>query len=316
MRFVVWIIALGACYAPQATPGAPCDDDSQCPFGQMCIGRVCGGTIGSGENFGDAPAGGDSSQLIDSAPLPPDASSAADRDGDGIPNTSDNCPDVSNPDQHDEDGDGVGDVCDACPVSANNADGDGDGVGDACDPNPTAAGDKIVAFAGFGAGIPVGWQHLGTVTQVGDDIQLSGGNNAPFISAPGPAPAKGTVSARVQILSNTFDSGIGVSLTYDINTSLGVTCELYQMTNNAGSRKLSLYDYLGAGSELAAGTLAWSLSTPYVVSMTRAGTNHTCKAGGATATTSTGDSGAQPSAAIEQFYVTTQISWMMVVSSP
>lgn len=41
-----------------------------------------------------------------------------DKDGDGILNEKDNCPDVANPDQKDTDGDGIGDVCDACPNEA------------------------------------------------------------------------------------------------------------------------------------------------------------------------------------------------------
>lgn len=41
-----------------------------------------------------------------------------DRDGDGIPNAIDNCPDVANPDQKDTDGDGIGDLCDECPNEA------------------------------------------------------------------------------------------------------------------------------------------------------------------------------------------------------
>ena len=64
---------------------------------------------------------------------------AVDRDGDGVPDTSDNCPDVYNPDQKDTDGDGIGDACDNCPKVANpdQTDSDGDGLGDACD-NPTS----------------------------------------------------------------------------------------------------------------------------------------------------------------------------------
>jgi choice-of-anchor B domain-containing protein len=37
---------------------------------------------------------------------------ASDTDGDGITNTIDNCPQITNPDQEDTDGDGIGDVCD------------------------------------------------------------------------------------------------------------------------------------------------------------------------------------------------------------
>jgi len=38
-----------------------------------------------------------------------------DRDGDGVPDDEDNCPDVANPDQADFDGDGLGDACDPGP---------------------------------------------------------------------------------------------------------------------------------------------------------------------------------------------------------
>ncbi len=104
-------------------------------------------------------------------------SMANDRDGDGVPDDQDNCPDVFNPIrpgidngvQPDTDGDGIGDACDPCPFvagtvcerpSAGDRDGDtipdledncptvynpdqldtdGDGMGDACDPCPLVA---------------------------------------------------------------------------------------------------------------------------------------------------------------------------------
>ncbi len=70
-----------------------------------------------------------------------------DGDGDTVPNVSDNCPTIANPDQRDVDGNRIGDVCDDydkdghindkdnCASIANNdqADTDGDGEGDACD---------------------------------------------------------------------------------------------------------------------------------------------------------------------------------------
>lgn len=42
-----------------------------------------------------------------------------DSDGDGVPDSVDNCPHLANPDQKDTDGDGVGDACDNCPNVSN-----------------------------------------------------------------------------------------------------------------------------------------------------------------------------------------------------
>lgn len=73
-----------------------------------------------------------------------------DSDQDNIRNETDNCPNISNPDQVDIDQDGIGDVCDSfidsdgdgiansvdnCPITSNpdQADNDNNGVGDLCD---------------------------------------------------------------------------------------------------------------------------------------------------------------------------------------
>lgn len=58
-----------------------------------------------------------------------------DPDEDGSISFTDNCPEISNPDQEDGDTDGIGDVCDNCPDETNSdqADRDGDGIGDVCD---------------------------------------------------------------------------------------------------------------------------------------------------------------------------------------
>jgi hypothetical protein len=41
-----------------------------------------------------------------------------DADGDGVPDSADNCSDVSNPNQADSDGDAVGDACDIAPTTS------------------------------------------------------------------------------------------------------------------------------------------------------------------------------------------------------
>ena len=58
-----------------------------------------------------------------------------DRDSDGVPDSTDNCPDNYNPSQADWDGDGIADACDNCPERWNplQQDFDFDGVGDSCD---------------------------------------------------------------------------------------------------------------------------------------------------------------------------------------
>ncbi|HPQ80477.1 MAG TPA: thrombospondin type 3 repeat-containing protein [bacterium] len=52
--------------------------------------------------------------------VPPD--SVDDSDGDGVPDSIDNCKDVTNADQADEDGDGIGDACDPCPFEPEHVD--------------------------------------------------------------------------------------------------------------------------------------------------------------------------------------------------
>ena len=51
---------------------------------------------------------------------------ALDSDGDGVVNSDDNCPSISNPLQTDTDGDDVGDDCDVCEGDAATGDADGD----------------------------------------------------------------------------------------------------------------------------------------------------------------------------------------------
>jgi len=77
-----------------------------------------------------------------------------DFDGDGYPDTTDNCPTVFNDPQTNTDGDSRGDACDNCPGVPNNdqTDSDEDGFGDACDNCPATAnpGQENTDGDGFG----------------------------------------------------------------------------------------------------------------------------------------------------------------------
>jgi Thrombospondin type 3 repeat len=75
-----------------------------------------------------------------------------DRDGDGVPDDVDNCPDVANPGQANEDGDDRGDACDLCPhlagtVPGTDGDDDHDGIGNQCDPH--VGPDQLIVFLPF-----------------------------------------------------------------------------------------------------------------------------------------------------------------------
>ena len=89
-----------------------------------------------------------------------------DTDGDGHPDSVDNCPTVSNADQTDQDGDGVGNACDPdqdgdgandgadnCPLvpNADQRDTDSDGIGDECDPFPGSTAGCRVTLGGHTA---------------------------------------------------------------------------------------------------------------------------------------------------------------------
>lgn len=97
------------CLTPCCERGPACRGPADCPSGSRCRAGRC-----------EDPS--------------------ADRDGDGLPDALDPCPDLDPGEELwklqllDRDGDGVGDLCDVCPEvrDPDQRDADGDGRGDAC----------------------------------------------------------------------------------------------------------------------------------------------------------------------------------------
>lgn len=119
---------------PPPAPGAPLRGGSHCvPTGRGWNPLAV--APGEGRGFVDRDADG----LVDGEDALPTfydpCSFDDDRDMDGIPNVTDNCPDDYNVDQVNSDDDAFGDACDDCPTVTNvdQSDADHDGVGDLCD---------------------------------------------------------------------------------------------------------------------------------------------------------------------------------------
>ena len=90
-----WIALVGACFDPHPPTGAPCSPSSPCPISQQCVAGQC-----VGPDRGQLDAGGVDAPLAIDAGIDAPAT-ATDRDGDGVPNDQDNCPDLANADQGD-----------------------------------------------------------------------------------------------------------------------------------------------------------------------------------------------------------------------
>lgn len=313
------MLLLAGCYSPAVNPGAPCDPTlNNCPAGQECLPSGMGFTCGGGGST-DAASELDANDPIDGP---------ADLDGDGLLNAADNCPTTANADQADDESDGVGDVCDPCPVNANNVDGDGDGVGDVCDPNPNVAGDSIILFESFRAGVrPAGWfsDGPGTWTYIGGEARVQlGGAQVGALRTNLPVTPKTTAITSV-IIDDTNGPDYSAGLANPFTSAYhGSYCTLYRGTGdgNGGGSIVSLYN-LTADAVIDDANLTWDRNVPYVLIAHRDGTDNDCLVANASGTLLASPSGPNTSShagsqtvALRGQGVTARFAFLLIVQSP
>ncbi len=327
----LWVLALAACYAPKAQPGAPCDPaQPACPDGQTCMHTSGGGGLGYTCQLPGAMAGSDATTIpVDAArdaaiDAPHGDGPPGDLDADGIPDTTDNCPSVYNPDQGNEDGDKFGDACDPCPPVASDSpqDSDGDGVADACDPRPTTPGDKIVLFEGFHKGVPATWIVVGSWTAANDSVKLAAANDTRgslTIARTLSGHETVTTAVVVSAVNQMYDASAGVVDDYaHPPPAHGLYCHVTLWRPTSGPEtELAITELMTANPSSSPFEL--NLGTSYVVSMRRDGTQYGChvQTGAKTADTSNTStlSVANPEVGVRTNDTDATFAWVMVVDN-
>ncbi|HUD71171.1 MAG TPA: thrombospondin type 3 repeat-containing protein [Dongiaceae bacterium] len=107
----------------------------------LSVNGTAGAAVSSHVSVGTVDSDGDGiADTTDNCPNTPNANQA-NADGDARGDVCDNCVTAANSDQTDSDSDGDGNACDNCPnlANSNQANGDGDAFGDACDSCPTVS---------------------------------------------------------------------------------------------------------------------------------------------------------------------------------
>jgi len=202
-----------------------------------------------------------------SLPVPPIETPVVDSDGDGVPNSADNCPEVANADQADTDADGYGDACDPCPNTADPS-GHCPATIYQVDRGELSAGSKVAVVNALVTAVAPG-DAVWVAIKPGDPGYEARGFSGMEvnISSLSSAPAQGD---RVALEGTTATASAGPRLKAEsitVESSLGETFTPYsvsaaEFTEGAKGPELNglLISIAGLKRESATGTSSWAMS--------------------------------------------------------
>ncbi len=287
------------------------------PLAILAFASGCSALLGVHDFAPDAAAPNDIGVL--DAPFVPDADTR-DTDGDGIPDSIDNCPNKANPMQEDEDHDGLGDVCDPCPPVADNTDTDGDGVGDACDPNPMAIGDRIALFAGFAHDLGGAEVATGTWTVSNGQVAIPSAMGEVDVLAWNLSVTHPTITTMMTVdslIGTAVIRSLGVVQNFDATKpASGDGCEL-------GANAQEVYNVLlvnyATDSVIQSKPYTFAAGASGIVSEGRSGTTYACGGSFPGLSTLSGTDTASspiPLVGLRAHSTAGRFAWVMVVDSP
>ena len=154
----------------------------------------------------------DTIEISDNIKLNEHHSQSADSDGDGIPDSKDNCPAVPNPMQADSDHDGIGNECDSSSLSSGSKGGSG-----ATTPSTNGSGSGRSSSGGYGGFVVVSGGTSGATYTVagsgggGGGGGYSGGASSP-VSPPVQQPVNHAPIAVNQGVTTAEDTPVPIAL--------------------------------------------------------------------------------------------------------